>query len=454
MTGERLRATLGADTARDGLWTFPGDPGWDDARRAFNLAVDQHPECVAHPADAGEVAAVVRAAAAAGVRIAPQGTGHGAGPLGPLDGAVLVRLGGLDRVEVDPATRIARIGGGARWGAVGEAAAPHGLWPLSGSSPTVGVAGFLLGGGIPLLGREFGVGSNRVRAIEVVTAEGEIVRADAEREPDLFWSLRGAGGNFGVVTAIEVELLELREVQAGCLFFPMERAGEVLPAWNALAESAPDWLTVIGRLLRVPDMPGVPPPLAGRDFAIVEVVATRSEEELEPFVAPLRALGPEMDMLATMPAAGLARLHMDPEDPVPALGDHLITGPLPQRALDALLAAAGPDSGSSLLSVELRPLGGAFARPPADGGAVAALPGAFALFAVGIAAGPDLTAATSAGLAAVRGAMRAYAVGLAPTFAEATVEAAELFGDPTAARLRTERRRWDPQGLMVANHPV
>ncbi len=437
---------------RPGLLTAPADPGWDEARRAFNLVLDQRPAVVAHPADVAEVQGVVRAAREAGLRVAPQRTGHGATPLGALDDVVLLRTDALDEVSIDPETRIARIGAGALWREVAGAAEPHGLWPLSGSSPTVGAAGFLLGGGLPLLGREFGVGANRVRAVELVTAAGEIVRADTTHEAELFWAVRGAGANVGVVTAVEVELLPLTGVHAGCLFFPMERAPEVLPAWLELVRDAPDRFTAIGRLLRVPDMPGVPPPLAGRAFVVVEVIAT-GDEDVVARLEPLRALGPEIDMVQSAPAAVLGRVHMDPEDPVPAATDHISTGALPPDAVDALIAAAGAESGSSLVSVELRPLGGALAVAPADGGAVASLPGDFALFAVGVAAGPGAEAVV-ADLAAVRAALEPWAVGRVPTFTDTPMAADDVFGAETAARLRAARERWDPDALLVANHPV
>ena len=190
----------------------PGDPGWDDARRAWNLAVDQHPAAAALPASAREVVEVVRFAREHGLSVAAQGTGHNAAPLGPLAGTVLVKTERMRQVTIDPAARTARVEAGAVWLDVVEAAAEHDLAALAGSSPDVGVVGYTIGGGMSWLGRSYGLSANNVEAIEVVTADGRLIRAHACSEPDLFWALRGGGGSFGVVTALEFRLFPVTEV--------------------------------------------------------------------------------------------------------------------------------------------------------------------------------------------------------------------------------------------------
>src|SRR4051794_16924119 len=203
------------DPARDlcgGAIARPGDDGYDAARQAFNLAVDQRPAAVAFPADAHEVADVVRWARSQGLRVAGQSTGHNAGPLGSLTETVLIKTSGLGGVEIDPTREIARAGAGVRWEEVVDAAAPHGLVALHGSSPTVGITGYSLGGGMGWLARSHGLQAHSITAVELVTADGELVRADAKHDPELFWALRGGGGNFGIVTALEFRLYPLREV--------------------------------------------------------------------------------------------------------------------------------------------------------------------------------------------------------------------------------------------------
>jgi FAD/FMN-containing dehydrogenase len=159
-------------------------------------------------------------------------------------------------IEIDPETRIARIDAGVRSLELVEAAAQHGLAPLAGSSPDVGVVGYTLGGGLSWFGRKYGLAASHVHAIEVVTADGRLVRADGEHDPDLFWALRGGGGSFGIVTALELRLIPVREAYAGILWWPIERDREVLHAWAELTRHGlPDELTTVGRYLRLPPLP-------------------------------------------------------------------------------------------------------------------------------------------------------------------------------------------------------
>ncbi|MEE2037091.1 FAD-binding oxidoreductase [Nocardiopsis sp. CT-R113] len=190
-----------------------GEEGFDGASRAWNLAVDQPVAAVVEAADADDVSALVRHARRSGLTVAVQPTGHGAS--GAVEGVVLLRTGALDGVEVDPVRRIARVGAGVSWGRVQEAAAAHGLTGLPGSSPVVGVTGYTLGGGLSWFGRRHGWAADSVRAFEVVDAEGERARVDAVSDPDLFWALRGGGGDFAVVTAMEFDLYPAPELYGG-----------------------------------------------------------------------------------------------------------------------------------------------------------------------------------------------------------------------------------------------
>jgi len=202
----------------DGKIVLPDHGGWNEARQAWNLAVDQRPAAVAFPESADDVIAVVELARAFGLRVAAQGTGHHASPLGDLSDTVLVKTERMRRVHVDAPAGTARIEAGVRSLELVEAAAAHGLATLAGSSPDVGVVGYTLGGGLSWLGRKHGLAANSVHAVELVTADGRLVRADHDTEPDLFWALRGGGGDFGVVTALEVSLLPIRQVYAGILW--------------------------------------------------------------------------------------------------------------------------------------------------------------------------------------------------------------------------------------------
>ena len=188
----------------------PGQPDWDLARRAWNLTVDQRPALVALPANADDVRAVVEFAADAGLKVAPQGTGHNAAAIPSLEDTILISTQRMRGVEIDAAAQTARVQAGTLWLEVTEAATPHGLFPLSGSSPDVGVVGYTLGGGLSWLGRKHGLAANHVTAIDVVTPDGRLLRATADEHPDLFWALRGGGGNYGVVTAMEFRLFDVR----------------------------------------------------------------------------------------------------------------------------------------------------------------------------------------------------------------------------------------------------
>ena len=280
----RLRAKL------TGTLALPGDDDWHDARRAWSLSVDQRPEAVAHPVDADDVQAIVRTAAELGLQVTAQATGHNAAPLGSLAGTVLIRTDRMRGVEIDPAAMTARVEAGAWWADVTAAAAPHGLVGLAGTAADVGVVGYTLGGGLSWLGRSHGLAANSVTAIEVVTADGVLRRVDDEHEPELFWALRGGGGSFGVVTALEFRLYRLATVEGGSFWWPLSEAHRVLAAWRAWCDTLPPSVTTIARVMRIPDAPGVPPHLAGRECAVVEVVAQEDVEEAARLVAPLRAL--------------------------------------------------------------------------------------------------------------------------------------------------------------------
>src|SRR4051794_10835470 len=268
---------------------LPGDPGWDDARSAFNLLLDQHPAAVAFPADAHDVAAAVDYARRAGLRVAPQATAHNQGPLGnELADTLLVNVRGLDEVRVDPGAQRVRVGAGVKWDRVAPRLSAHGLAGLHGSSPDVGIAGYSLGGGMGWLARKYGLQANSVTAFELVTADGTLVRTDAEHDADLFWALRGGGGNFGVVTAIEFAVYPVEELYAGAVFFEVERSGEGLHAGNALLPTVPDGLMSWASIMHFPPIPDVPPFARGRSYAVVMAAHLGTEAEGRALLAPVR----------------------------------------------------------------------------------------------------------------------------------------------------------------------
>jgi len=445
-----LRARIAGDVVT------PEDPNWDEARQAWNLAVDQRPAAVAIPESAEDVVEIVRFARDRGLKVAAQSTGHNAAPMEhALSDTVLVKVHKLRDVEIDPEARIARVGAGTIWIEAVEAAAEHGLAALAGSSPDVGIAGYSLGGGLSWIGRKHGLQANNITAVEIVTADGCLVHADRDNEPDLFWAVRGGSGNFGVVTALEFRLHPIREVYAGMLVFPQERAEEVLKTWRDLIPSLPDEMTTVGRILNVPPLEEIPEPVRGRSLVVVEAIYLGDEAEGAELIQPLRDLGPEMDTVMTVPAPALSHLHMDPEHPVPGMGDTLLLSDLPDEAIDSLLAAGGPGSDSALLSVELRQLGGAIARPAPDHGAIASIDAPFVMFAVGMTMTPEMGAAVHSSLTRVMESLAAYDAGQAYfNFVEKPVETGRLFPPTVYRRLREVKAQYDPRELFRANHPI
>ncbi|WP_327581888.1 FAD-binding oxidoreductase [Nonomuraea sp. NBC_00507] len=438
--------------ALPGRFLLPGDAGWDAARQAWNLAADQQPVAVAVPTTPKEVAAVVTAARERGLRITAQTTGHAAAALADLHDTVLLKTADLNGVHIDPQARQARIGAGTLWIEVAEPAAEHGLAALAGSSPDVGVAGYTLGGGLSWLARKHGLACNRLLAAEAVTADGDLIRADPGHEPDLFWALRGGGGSFAVVTALEFELLPIPRIYAGGLFWPWERAGEVLHAWNTWQATAPEEITSSARILHLPEPAA---PLPGRSVVNIDAAVLGDQRFGEQVLAPLRGLAPGLDTFAMVAPAALSRLHLDPEQPVPVISDHRLFGELPPAGIDALVQTAGPGSGSRLVTVELRQLGAALARPTPGSGALTSIDATFALIAGGIADRPETGAAVAEDLERLTGAMRPWDTGRRYlNFAEGPAEASTLFPPETYLRLRRVKAQVDPGDVIRSHHPI
>jgi hypothetical protein len=432
----------------------PEDPGFDEARRPWNLAVDQHPAAVARPESTQDVVAVVDVAREHGLRVAPQGTGHNASPRTSLEASVLLDMSGMNAVEIDAERRLARLQAGAQWQHVVGPAAAHGLAGLSGSAPDVCVTGYALGGGAGWMVRRYGLAANSIRGVEVATADGREVRADADSEPDLFWALRGGGGSFGVVTALELELFPVRELYAGVLFWPQERAAEVLEAWVEWTAGVPDEMTSLGRLLNLPPLDQIPEPLRGRSFVVVEAAWLGDEATGAELLAPLRELGPEMDTFTMMAPTGLAALHMDPQEPVPGTGDGMLVGDLPTVAIGALVGAVGTGTDSPLVSVEVRHLGGAAGRAGSDHGALAAIDAQFLLYGVGIAATEEMKKTVVQRLDRLQTALDPWDGGRLLGFTERPTDTGRMFREEIYRRLREVKSKYDPQNVIQANHEI
>ena len=280
-----------------------------------------------------------------GLKVAAQTTGHLSQTLPPLHDTLLLRLSLHDgEVDVDPYERVAKIKAGARWDDVVEAVTPYGLAVMHGSSPSVGVIGYLLGGGLSFYGRRHGLAVNHVRAFEVVTPDGLVRHVDAEHNRELFYALRGGGGGYAVVTGVELELLPYEEVTAGALFFAAAEAHRVLRAWRDWTTDAPDSITTTFRILNLPPLPEVPEPLRGVPTVCVDGVALERAEATKLEQRLRAAATPILGGFAPMPSSAIARLHGDPEEPAPFMGDAILLSKLDDWAIESFLRVAGPGS--------------------------------------------------------------------------------------------------------------
>jgi FAD binding domain len=432
---------------------LPGDPDWDTVRQTFNVLHDQQPEAIARPRDEREVAATVRYARDRGLRLAAQATGHNAGPLGSLAGTMIVNTSRLTGVRIDAAARRVRVGAGVKWESVTPRLSDLGLAALHGSSPDVGIVGYSLGGGMGWLARRHGLQCNSVTAIELVTADGDLIRCDAVHEPDLFWALRGGGGSFGIVTAIEFAVYPVTEVYAGAMFFPFQRAGEVLRMWHALLPYLPDELTSQALLLHIPDLPFVPEPMRGGSFVAIVAAHLGSERDGMQRLAPIRDLGPIIDTFAMVAPAALGDLSMDPPEPLPYLSEHDMLGGLAPRTIDALVTAVPRESG--IVSVQLRHLRGATGRAPSHAGARGRLDGELAMFAVGVVPEPAFAPILADALEGVKQAVASHRVSAAyPSFVEKPSDASTFYDAATWGRLRSVKALYDPSDRFRGNHHI
>jgi hypothetical protein len=428
-----------------------GEEGLATEVACFNTAIRHDPDIVVAATSEGDVAEAVRFARATGLPVRVQATGHGAES--PISGGMIVSTRGLDGLSIDAEAGLARIGAGVRWAPVIVAAAEHGLAPVTGSSTSVGAVGYTLGGGIGPLARRYGFTADWVRGFRVVTADGAIQTADAGTNAELFWALRGGKGGLAIVTEMTLELVPLRTLYGGSVFFEGGAIEPALRAWVDWSTELPDEATTSVVLLSIPDVDGPPPPLRGRTVLSVRFAYPGDAIEGESLFAPIRSAAPVyLDFVAEMPTTAIASIHNDPEEGAPSWIRGYMLDSFDQDAVDALLELAGPGSGSPFLAVELRQLGGATARDPEDGTSVGGRDSAFTLSL--LAANPATFAEAAPD--------RARAIANALQDQISSVTNVNLAGDiadraafekvwPPAVfeRLEAARREWDPERVFA-----
>jgi FAD/FMN-containing dehydrogenase len=433
------------DALTIGTVAVPGDKAYDALVSPWNLAVPVRPAAVLAAFDAQDVVEAVQFAARHGIRVTPQATGHG--PMAALTTELLVTTKELDEVVIHPDEGWARAGAGVKWLKVVEAAAPHGLAPLSGSITDVGIVGYTTGGGLGPMARTYGLAIDKVRAIEVVTGDGVLRRATPTEHPELFFALRGGKGMLGIITAIEFDLVHQPRFYGGSLWFDGDDAASVIEQWLHWSEDLPELGTTSIALFQLPEMDGVPPMLAGRLTLSVRFVWTGSAEEGERWFAAMRAAAPViLDDVADKPYTAIDSVHTDPLDPTPAFEAADVLTDFPAEAVDALLALTGPGAASPQILVEVRQLGGAFARPGEHPAAFASRAAAYSLLVVGISEIPgveDHAAAVLEAMAPWVGGQRL------PNFTFTPEEYVDAYDEVTLARLRRAVRTYDPDGVMT-----
>ena len=433
----------------------PGDPGYAEEVAGFNVAHTPAAAVVVGATCTADVAAAVRFARASGRRVAVQATGHGL--TDELFGTVLVSTRRMDALSIDSLNRRATVGAGVRWRAVLDAAAPHGLAPLCGSSSQVGVVGFTTGGGLGPFARRYGFAADHVRRFTIVTADGAVREVDENTtgpDADLFWAVRGGKGNFGIVTEIEFDLVPVTRFVGGAVLFAGEDAAAVLHAWREWAPTMPEDTGTSIALLNTPPDPRLPEPIRGRSVVAVRFGTLGTAEEGAALLAPMRAVAaPLMDTVGELPYAALDAVHMDPTDPMPTWDRGTSLRELTADTVDALLAQVGPGSGTPLAMVELRLLGGAVARRPEVPNAVSGRDVAFSVFSVGVLAGPEPQRVPAAGAALVE-ALRPWAAegGLVNLLGQASpARVGALWSEADRERLLEIACRVDPEGTFATN---
>jgi FAD/FMN-containing dehydrogenase len=447
-------AALGAAVA--GSVLLPGDPGYDDECAVFNLNHELAPAVIVVAESAADVQAAVAFGAGQHRPVLVKTTGHQM--VGTAHGTVVIATRRMNEVVIDPVGRTARVGAGVLWSDVIPEAAKAGLAPLSGSNPTVGVAGYVLGGGLsPTLGRSQGYAADHVRSLEVVTADGELRHVDGRSEPELFWALRGGKGNFGVVTALELDLFPVPYLYGGGIYFPGERMADVLRAWTAWHPATPETMVSSFAVLRQPPVPEVPEPLRGTFVVSLRFAYNGTAEDGERLIAPLRTVAPAvLDTVRDMPYTEVASIHNEPTEPVPYYERGIMLREFPAEALHKLVDLVGPDSDATLAIAELRALGGAWDREPAVPNAVATRGLPYSL--LGVAAGPlseeqqlkESVAALLDGMEPWRGDRR-LVNNRAPDEAP---DAAAIYGPERYERLAAIKKTYDPANMFRINHNV
>lgn len=450
---EMLRARL------QGRALVAGDEGYNTASQTWDARTfDQHPAIVVLPAVSADVQTAVTFAREHDLPIAVQGGGHGH-PL-PADNALLVNFARMKRVQIHAGTAIARVEAGARAGDVVQAAHRYGLAPLNGLAPSVGIVGYLLGGGVGWLTRQYGPGAASIRSAELVTADGDLLQVNEKNHPDLLWGLRGGGGNFGIVTALECALYPVDKVFGGQVVYPIAQGKDVLKDYMKWVKTTPDELTSAVRIMQFPSIPAIPPTLRGMSAIVIMACYNGEKETGEALLQPIRTVGtPLLDTFAKIPYSQIATISNDPPE-APPFFFHTESGAfqdLSPNDIETLVDLAG-DPTSGIRLVEIRHLSGAFARQPEEAMPFGIRQATLYLGVVAAAPSPDLLVEGKQSVATMMQALSPGMTGeILLNLAGSNVCLAQTqaaYSPENYQRLVALKDRYDPGNIFRFNHNI
>ncbi len=436
----------------------PGTPAYEAATHTYNLQVNLRPSLATTVRTVDEARTALAEARSRGLGVRVLTTGHSSDAAAPLSDEVVVRLAFEIPPVVDVTAHQATVWAGTRWRAVVEATSTHGLVALHGTSPTVGTIGYLLGGGISVYGRRYGIAANSIRSFAVMDADGRVSEVGPHSDAELFYALRGGGGGLGIVISVTIGLYPVTQVVTGAAFWPIEPVSELVRVWRQWAVDAPATASTSLRIMRLPDGIGLPAEVTGRpvlcvDGVVVDEPSLPAEEVAEDLLGPMRKICPPLlDGWHRGGPVDVTTTHMDPLDPLPYEADHMIVEELTDEGQQALLSVAATDAGSALSFVELRQLGGAIGQANDEGGAVSHLGGAYATYALGVVTGTANDSRIGEQLAALRSSLGPWDTGFtAPTFAAGWDSRQQSFSREVAERVARTRARVDPLGVFSGN---
>jgi FAD/FMN-containing dehydrogenase len=457
-----MNATDAADTLRarfSGEILQPAQPGYDAARRVFNGMIDRRPAMIARCATTADVVAAVNTAREHGLLVAVRGGGHSIAGLSTCDDGMLIDLSGLRSITVDPRTRTAKAAGGVLWGEFDAATQAHGLHTPGGRMTTTGLGGFTLGGGYGWTSSRHGLACDNLVSAEVVLADGRVVRASEREHVDLFWAIRGGGGNFGIVTEFEFRLHPLGPiVLAGLALFPIERAPQVLRRWRDYADAAPDELSTGCVILIAPPEPFVPAELRGKPVVAVAAMYVGDPEAGAGVIQPLRDLGPAVDHLGPMPYTAFQAA----TDPLAPWGGRCYfrgeyMSDLSDAAIDTFLTHSvnAVTLGAPLSQMILFRIGQAVAAVPDEATAFSHRDARYLFHPISVWSDPADDGRMIAATRAFGAAMRPFNTGA--SYLNFTVEPDRVragYGDAKYSRLVAIKEVYDPTNLFRLNQNI